>query len=573
MTKSPTVYARIEAELAHNYLGYTPATLLIHLIGAVLMLWPMQAGTGALIWLGCNVACQALRFVGWWRYQRRSEDEDAPLRAVNYQALGLFADGMMWGLAPWVFFATAPPLGQIYVFATIVVMAIGTTMINAPFARARLAFCLPALVLGGVRALHVEGTQFTAIGIVLIVSIPVVIYYGAYWGELLRSSIAMRHENRALIAELTVQKAATERASIAKSQFFAAANHDLRQPIHALGLYASALRDAEQGREGAALATKIIENVDVLESLFDELLDIAKLDAGAVTASPHDFMLAPVFARLAALYGLAAERNGVRLRFARTRRALHTDPALLERILSNLISNAIRFTPGGAVLIGARRRGDQVAIEVRDSGMGIPAEAHAHIFDEFAQLNNPERDRRKGLGLGLATVRRLASLLNTPVELESRPGHGSTFRITAPSGDPARTVNETIEARDLFFDVLADKRVLVIDDDEAVRDAMQRVLAGWRANCIAVSSLEEALRACAQCPHVVVADFRLHGDHTGIVAISALRQRFGTELPALLITGDASDKAFAAAKQAELLLLTKPLRAARLRSALTHLLR
>lgn len=562
----------VERDLAADYFRAIPVTLGIHVVGAVLMLLPLAAGRAGLAWLAANVAVNAMRLVAARRALRRPPPAAISPRDVDLQAAGLFLDGLLWGCAPWLFFAGAPPLGQIYVFATVVVMAIGTTMINASFPRARTAFCAPALLLGGLRAVSEGGTQFHAIGAVLFISFPVVVFYGGHWARFLRESVRIRHENSALIAELRQQKAAADQAVVARTQFFAAASHDLRQPIHALGLFASALRDVEQGREGAALADRILDNIDALESLFDELLDIAKLDSGSIVASPSHFPLARLFARLTALHGLGAERAGVDLRFVPSPHHVLADPVLLERVLSNLVSNAVRFADGGAVLVGSRRRDGQVAIEVRDSGPGIAPGEHARIFEEFTQLGNPERDRRKGLGLGLATVQRLVRLMNARIEVRSREGQGSTFAVFVPRGDPRHVPDTPVPAAAPARDILADRHVLVIDDEETVRESMKSVLVRWACRCTLANSAEEALAALDGSPDVVVADYRLRDRRSGIEAIRAIREHHGASIPALLVTGDVRPEVFDAAAQAGLALLSKPVRAAQLRSVLAHLL-
>lgn len=562
----------VEIQLVRDYLALMPAALLTHLVGAALMLWPLEAAGRGRIWIGTYLLLNALRLIAWVLYRRDGNWQDRPRFWVHIQALGLFASGLMWGAAPWLFLAGAPPLGQIYVFATIVVMAIGTTVVNAPFLAARLAFALPALLLGAARALAEGGAQFEAIGAVLLCSLPVVVYLGAQWGGMLRASVSMRHEKTALVEELSRQKAAAERAVVARSEFFAAANHDLRQPVHALGLYAAALRDADKGRRSAALAEKIAESVEALESLFDELLDIARIDSGGVRAVPRHFPLQQVFDRLDAAFRPTAAESAVRLRFARTRRVVLTDPLLLERMLSNLLANALRFAPGAAVLVGARQRDGHIAIEVRDGGRGIAAADQARIFDEFTQLGNAERDRRKGLGLGLATVKRLAKLLDLPLELDSAVNQGSTFRVLVPLGDTASVAQKEPAAPSPAQDQLRGRRVLVVDDEETVRDAMTHLFAHWQCACTCVRSLVEAEALDDVPPDVMIIDYRLPGTANGLEVIAALRARYGRAVPAVLVTGDARDEVMRAARAVDIPVLAKPVRAARLRAVLSHLL-
>lgn len=259
------------------------------------------------------------------------------------------------------------------------------------------------------------------------------------------AELAASHENleervRAATQELASQKDAAERANTAKSRFLAAASHDLRQPLHALSLFAADLQ--RQVRRGAQenlprLAGQISASTAALGELLDSLLDISRLDVAGIRPDCISFPLAPVFKRLSASFRRAALDRKLTLRFRPSRLWAETDPVMLERMLANLISNAVRYTPpGGRILVAARRRGTQVAIEVRDNGIGIAAEHQQAIFDEFYQVGNAAREHNKGLGLGLSIVDRLARALNVRIGLRSQPGEGTTFSVAVPIGDP-----------------------------------------------------------------------------------------------------------------------------------------
>jgi CheY-like chemotaxis protein/anti-sigma regulatory factor (Ser/Thr protein kinase) len=263
------------------------------------------------------------------------------------------------------------------------------------------------------------------------------------------------------------------------------------------------------------------------------------------------------------------------LRFEPADAVLHTDSVLLERVLSNLISNALRYTPAGSVEVRCRPRGDGVAIEVADTGPGIAREEHERVFDEFYQLGNPERDRRKGLGLGLATVKRIAQLLGCSVTLDSQPGKGSVFAITAPRGDRAQVIAPPVPQTAADLDALRDKVIAVVDDERDVREGLAELLATWRCKPVVAASareLLELLELSGLRPDAVIADHRLRERETGLGAVAALRERFGAWLPALIMSGDTTPEIFQMAREQQLPLLSKPVRAARLRAALQHLL-
>ena len=235
------------------------------------------------------------------------------------------------------------------------------------------------------------------------------------------------------LAEVQAARVEAEQASLAKSRFFAAASHDLRQPLHSLGLFAAALEGQALPGDARALVARIGDSIRALEALFTELLDLSKLDAGAVAVTPRNFALQDLFDRLSMeFHGEAVERH-LRMRFVPTRLATRADPVLVERVLANLVSNALRYTQEGGVVVGARRRGNAVWLEVIDTGPGIPPELQQQVFDEFFQIGTPGRDRRRGLGLGLAIVKRVAELHGGRVGLDSAPARGATFWMLLPT--------------------------------------------------------------------------------------------------------------------------------------------
>jgi len=346
-------------------------------------------------------------------------------------------------------------------------------------------------------------------------------------------------ESRALTQqkELAEQaRAEAEAANRSKSHFLASASHDLRQPLHALGLFAAALSEKNFDRDTRALVGNIGASVRSLESLFNALLDISRLDAGIIAPHLRHFALQPLFERIATDYNPQANEQGLRLRIAQTRAVVYSDPILLEQMLRNLVSNAIRYTYKNGVLLGVRRAGNgQLRVGCWDTGIGIDRAHHSEIFTEFFQLGNPERDRVKGLGLGLAIVQRLAQILEYDIRVASTPGVGSCFCFTVPLGDCALMPSTQAHPATRFDDA----RVLVIDDERAVLDSTCALLQGWGCQTIAADSLATAVHLLAGgTPALILADYRLRNNETGIIAINTLRETFGKSIPAVLITGD-----------------------------------
>jgi signal transduction histidine kinase/ActR/RegA family two-component response regulator len=363
-------------------------------------------------------------------------------------------------------------------------------------------------------------------------------------------------------------------ANQSKSRFLAAASHDLRQPMHALGLFIAQLRARIHEPETLAFVGKVESAVTALQELLDALLDISRLDAGVVSPTTGDFRLQPLFTRLEAAFAPQAERKGVRLRAAPTRLAVLSDPVLLERILLNLLANAVRYTEHGAILLGARRHGDRVRIEVWDTGAGIAPEHREAIFQEFFQVGNPERDRAKGLGLGLAIVARLARLLGNRIEMRSHPGKGSVFAVELPMGE-ARAEIEPMTQAPALSEVLPGARVLVVDDDALVREAMTSVLRQWGCQVATAANGDEAIARFDSedgKPDAVLCDYRLPNGETGVDVIARLRAAAGRPIPAALVTGDTAPERLREAKLAGHALLHKPVHPAKLRALLEQLL-
>jgi len=376
-------------------------------------------------------------------------------------------------------------------------------------------------------------------------------------------------------AELLGQKLAAEAAVQAKSRFLAAASHDLRQPLHALTLLIAALRDEVPDGEAGRLTRHIEASATAMESLLNALLDLSKLDAGMVEVRPHCFPVSVLFHQLANQFLPVAQARDIRLSFAPNSLWVNSDPILVERILGNLISNALRYTERGGVLIGARRIGrDKLRFEVWDSGKGIPHEYQARIFEEYFQLENPERHRDKGLGLGLAIVSRLVQLLGSHVQVRSQPGRGAcfSFQFSRCAAAPSQPVAASVAN---FMLPLENSLVAFIDDDEAILAAMVEVFDHWNVALAAGEDAEQVrneLLALGRAPDLIICDYRLRDGHTGIEAVQLLRDAFGAQIPAALLTGDTAPETIQEIQAVGLPVLHKPLKPAKLRAFLSHLL-
>jgi signal transduction histidine kinase/CheY-like chemotaxis protein len=564
-------------------------------LGALILcgvLWEQEAAWVMATWIAAILANQAWRGVLARAYRRAQPAvADAP-RWGAYWAVGSALAGALWGAAAVWMFPSSPSYQALFIVCQFSVI-LGGLNLTAVYKPSFYGFVLAALV-PLIARVAVEGDQahlFTAL--VLGVVLVFVLAFGHQLNDVLTQSLTMRYENVDLIGELKAQteaalaaRAAAETANRAKSQFLAAASHDLRQPLHAVGLFAAALAARAREPDVKPLVASIHASLEALEGLFAQLLDLSRIEAGALRPAPAAVPLAPLFARLAADFAPQAGAAGLALRIVPTRLAVESDPVLLERILRNLVANAVRYTRAGGIVLGARRQAKVVRIDVIDSGVGIDDDDRARVFDEFVQLAAAPRHHTagRGMGLGLAIVRRLAALLGHRIELASMPGRGSRFSIVVPRAALPRQRAAAPRNRDDLpaghTQALEGRCVVVVDDDPAVVSAMGALFASWRALATGGADADSALAALSAIGRgardgadLIVADLRLADGRSGIDAIARLRDALGQGTPALIVSGDTSGCAQAEAQAAGIRLLVKPLVAHALKEAAEAALR
>jgi CheY-like chemotaxis protein/anti-sigma regulatory factor (Ser/Thr protein kinase) len=347
--------------------------------------------------------------------------------------------------------------------------------------------------------------------------------------------------------------------------------------MHALGLFVGQLRSAGEGADRNALVRRIDEAVAAIDGLLDKLLDISKLDAGAIAAQAQDFPIADLLDAIETQCAPLALEKGLRFRVVPTRAWVHSDQALLQRVLVNLASNAVRYTVRGGVLVGCRRRRQSLRIAVWDTGCGIPEDRRDDVFREFVQLDNPERNRSKGLGLGLAIAARLARLLDSRIKLRSTVGRGSMFAIDVPLADPASRTEAALVQRapQPLGAHVRGTFVVIVDDDEPARAAMQGLLEDWGCLTLTASSAAEAVGKLTEHdrpPELIVCDYRLRTGETGIDAIRRIRAAAECPVPAIVVTGDTTPEAIRAGNEEGVPVLHKPVSPVKLRALLAQLL-
>ncbi|HEY5718457.1 MAG TPA: NahK/ErcS family hybrid sensor histidine kinase/response regulator, partial [Motiliproteus sp.] len=390
----------------------------------------------------------------------------------------------------------------------------------------------------------------------------------------------LRKENtiRALIEdELRQAKSEAEAANLGKTRFLAAASHDLLQPLNASRLFASALGQQALNEETSQLVRNLDGSLKAAEELLVTLLDISKLDAGALEPNVTHFNLDNLFNTLKAEFNVMAQEKGLAFHAVHCKQVVESDQQLLRRVLQNFLSNAIRYTQSGKLLLGCRRVGRQLRIEVWDTGVGIPESKLNEVFEEFRRIDNPKHSQVQGLGLGLAITERIAKMLGHRLQVRSWPGKGTVFSVELPLGDPAKVVQpKSSVGSNRRSSNLAGVKVLCIDNEPNILEGMSALLRGWGCDVQTALSEGDALTQAqdnASRPDIILADYHLGETQTGIMALQALTRHWDSTVPAIVITADRTDEVQEEIAAYGALLLHKPMRPAALRAMMTTLLK
>jgi signal transduction histidine kinase/CheY-like chemotaxis protein len=370
-----------------------------------------------------------------------------------------------------------------------------------------------------------------------------------------------------LNSELALAKSTAEDANISKTRFLAAASHDILQPLNAARLYVTSLVERQSGGEDSRLVENIDDSLEAIEEILGALLDISRLDAGAMTTSVTSFKMADLMRSLEIEFAPIARAKGLKLAFVPSSLPVESDRLLLRRLLQNLISNAIKYTPRGRVLVGCRRRGRSLQICVYDTGVGIPIVKRGEIFKEFHRLEQGARIAR-GLGLGLSIVERIARVLNHGIALDSTVSGGSFFSLTVPTAKAINFTAAVTAATPLSKTPMSGTLIVCIENDVAILDGMKTLLKAWDAEVIAVPDPDaaiEAIEAAGRKVTGLLVDYHLDRGN-GVAAIRDIRRRFGDNIPAILITADRSPHVRATAQEEKIAVLNKPVKPASLRA-------
>ena len=520
-------------------------------LSLVLMWWLTISAYSIFIWLH---ACH---------YLRRGWDDQNLIRIVRQICLVHAIDGCLWGSFSLLCFGVHD--GELAVIATATLTGIAAQGLgqNAAIPQVFLIFFACEIIVGDLPLLvhHDMTTRILAFGGLLLV--PTFTLQALNSAKTIRDAIQLSIEKEALARETEKARHAAVVANKAKSVFLAAASHDLRQPIHAQALFLEALSATRLDHSQSDLLSNARLAASASSELLDALLDFSRIEAGVVEPSVRAFSLQDIFYSIDNEAAPLAEAKGLIFRCRETTLATNSDPSLLELILRNLVANAIKYTEAGGVLLVARRKTLGVVLEVWDTGIGIHPKDQQAVFQEFHQLNNPARDRRKGLGLGLAIAKGLADRLGHTLTLRSDPGRGSVFRLVLPLhiGSVGKQAHALVHT-----DSLQGRSALVLDDDPLALQGMGSLLKTWGMHCMLATTVADALAlAKKEKPDIFITDFRLGDASNGADAIVLIRRALAQAIPAIMVTGDTAPERLRDASASGIPLLHKPVRPNQLR--------
>jgi len=504
------------------------------------------------------------------------------------------AQGSLWGLISLALLGVAGPDWKLALVAGALVYSYTIMLVTVHDWAVAFTGAAPLLAMAAVRLLVEQTSSGTYLAVVMVVSLATCLLVARRISRRLREGMLLRNENADLVLKLrdeidkvTQAKARAEIADRQKGEFFASASHDLRQPLHVMMLLSSALRPHVEPSQGAPLLGQIQTALGSLSTMFEKMFDLARIDAQRIDYRAQACELAPLWHRLDAEFGVLCAHKGLRWRLVPTSAWVQTDLHVLERILRNLLNNAVRYTEAGEVRLRARARGPWVVCQVWDTGVGVPRPLRHRIFEDYFQGHNDGRHSSEGLGLGLAVVRRLSMLGPTPVTLRSRAGRGSCFSVRLPRLVPAsvlppaprHTAPSALRSAPMPARPLPSGAergvVLLIEDDPVVRDSTALLLRqhGWLSAAAAtpdgaaaamLALQEQGRMPEGEMPVAAISDHRLGLSINGLEALQQLRYEFGEGLPTFLLTGEATPGLAQAAQAAGVHLLHKPLQADRL---------
>ncbi len=497
--------------------------------------------------------------------------EDSYQRQLMTHAFWSSANGLAWGSAALLFQDPSAPIYSLYLICALTGYISVTLISNTLYLPQFLGFVIGAATPYALSYIFMDGTLFAVLFAYALVYTIVMIAFGRIANANYITSKKIEYDNKTLLERITEEKRIANQAIDQKNQFLAATSHDLRQPLHGLGLYIDALEPRMQDPVDVDIVSKLKTSSVALNELLHGLLDISRLDANIVKNSPQHVHLFGLINKLAKEFEVQISHRKLRLELNVDETVyVFVDPILTERVLRNVLSNAIKYTKEGTISIAAKPISDHVEITISDTGIGVAKENLDDIFNEYTQLGNPERDRNKGLGLGLAIVNRLCEIQNVSYTFTSELDVGSTFTLLIEKG------NEDLRPLEIKTrkSVVKNLTILVVDDEPIIRDAMTTIIQSWQCQPLTAGNKAQALEALIEHNDdldLVLCDLRLPNYEDGLTVITAIREELNEEVPAIIVTGDTAVDRLSYVDSNTIELLHKPVRANLLREKIEQL--
>ncbi len=538
-----------------------------------ILLWDSESHTTILSWVGATYLLTFIR----WHHQRSLDSENASTEQIFRQGkvytISVLASGIIWGSVAFLFFH--PDMLDTFTAIIItLIVVIGASMIalsSRPLTYAVFAFptIMPIVVMMFLQDNLLY--KWSASGVLVYMAISLV--FSRNMHRLINNSLTLKYQNIDLVADLKKQTKTANKANSDKSRFLAAASHDLRQPLHAVNLFVETLNKKLTTNTQKSDLLHIQQGLDSLDELFNALLDISRIDSETLQINKQHFLLGELINKCTDQYSIQATTKHLKLNVKNCNYYVYTDPVFLEQIISNLLSNAIRYTNEGQIDIYCSHKGDNcLQLHIDDTGIGISEKNRTEIFNEFYQLNNPERDRNKGLGLGLSIVKRITTLLNYQLNFTSKVGHGTKFTLVLPEGVKKEKISNT-KQQPKVENKLNNLKVMLIDNEIEILHAMDNILNDWGCDLTSTDSVAKALELIKNGyqPEIILTDYRMPGEINGCELIQLVQQQIGN-IPGVVITGDTDNDVIAEITTAKQVRLPKPIKPAQLRIAINHLI-
>jgi len=527
-----------------------PQSVLGSIVGGVALVavfWQTHNQTWLLLWSIALLLESLVRVRMAYAFRRATDSVERVQKWASRWVATSLAAGLLWGAAGALFFASDEPLQQLVLVAVVLGVAFGSLTLYASHRPALWAF-LPAALLPLIgRMLAEQNPAYYTAAIVMLAVFGFTIFFGRNFGEAMFESVKNNYENEVLVEQLIAEKRisddarrAAENATRSKTQFFAAASHDLRQPLQAIGIYVSLLKKRAQGPL-EPLVKNLSTAVESLSKLVEELLEISRLDSGSIQPRTQQVLVDEMFGLLEQEFMPQAAAKGLALRVRRAGYAIESDQMLLMRVLRNLLANAIRYTQRGGVLLAARPRGGLISLEVYDTGPGIRQQELDRIFEEFYRGESSKNEAGSGFGLGLSIVKRICGVLGHPLVVTTRPGSGTVFRVEVPlSAMPRRPVRSMADTTEVAFCTLSGHTLVVLEDNEEILNSLTRLLRSWGADILSATHFNASLMkrlANRKRIDLIIADQNLGNSAiSGVEAVFRIREIVGFPVPVIMLT-------------------------------------